>query len=153
MHTFIYALFKLTTYQYIMFKYPAARRLKFNGPFVNIHGDGEFDCGANSYLSYGTRAFIDKDTYFKIGNNVSVGHNVRVYTSKASTKHLIETGKKKIFKANVAIGNNVLVGANVYIGPGVTICDDVVVGANSVVVKPICESGVYAGIPASKISG
>ena len=45
------------------------------------------------------------------------------------------------------IGNNVSIGTNSTIMP-VTICDGVVVGAGSVVTKPIAEPGVYVGNPA-----
>ena len=45
------------------------------------------------------------------------------------------------------IGNNVSIGTNSTIMP-VTICDGVVVGAGSVVTKPITEPGVYVGNPA-----
>ena len=49
------------------------------------------------------------------------------------------------------IGNNVSIGSNATILP-VDICDDVVIGAGSVVTKNITEPGVYAGCPAKKIS-
>ena len=49
------------------------------------------------------------------------------------------------------IGNNVSIGSNATILP-VDICDDVVIGAGSVVKKSISEPGVYAGCPANKIS-
>lgn len=45
------------------------------------------------------------------------------------------------------IGNNVSIGTNATILP-VSICDDVVVGAGSVVTKDITEPGIYAGNPA-----
>jgi serine acetyltransferase len=50
------------------------------------------------------------------------------------------------------LGDNVVIGANsVVVGP-VDICDDVVVGAMSLVNRSIGEPGVYVGIPARKIS-
>ena len=49
------------------------------------------------------------------------------------------------------IGNNVLIGSNSTILP-VTIVDDVVIGAGSVVTKDIIEPGVYFGNPAIKKS-
>ena len=49
-------------------------------------------------------------------------------------------------------GDNVVLGANaVVVGP-VTICDNVVVGAMSLVNRDITEPGVYVGIPAQKVS-
>ena len=45
------------------------------------------------------------------------------------------------------IGNNVSIGSNSTILP-VNICDQVVVGAGSVVTKDITKSGIYVGNPA-----
>ena len=52
--------------------------------------------------------------------------------------------------SKTAVGNNVSIGSNSTILP-VTICDNVVIGAGSVVTKDIIESGVYAGNPAKLI--
>lgn len=50
-----------------------------------------------------------------------------------------------------SFGDNVAIGANtVVIGP-VEICDNVVVGAMSLVNKSITEPGVYVGIPVRKV--
>jgi len=50
------------------------------------------------------------------------------------------------------LGDNVVIGANsVLIGP-VSICDNVLIGAMSLVNKDITEEGVYVGCPAIKIS-
>lgn len=49
-------------------------------------------------------------------------------------------------------GDNVVIGANsVVVGP-LDICDDVVVGAMSLVNRSITEPGVYVGVPARKIA-
>ncbi|MEL6529899.1 MAG: DapH/DapD/GlmU-related protein [Pseudomonadota bacterium] len=50
------------------------------------------------------------------------------------------------------LGDNVVIGANtVVVGP-VDICDNVVVGAMSLVNRSITEPGTYVGIPAKRIS-
>jgi acetyltransferase-like isoleucine patch superfamily enzyme len=49
------------------------------------------------------------------------------------------------------IGNRVSIGTNATIMP-VNICDDVVIGAGSVVTKDITEPGTYAGNPARLMS-
>jgi serine acetyltransferase len=50
------------------------------------------------------------------------------------------------------LGDNVVIGAGtVLIGP-LDICDNVMVGAMSLVNKPIKEPGIYVGVPAKKIS-
>ena len=50
------------------------------------------------------------------------------------------------------LGDNVVIGANsVVMGP-VDICDNVLIGAMSLVNKSISEPGVYVGVPARKVS-
>jgi acetyltransferase-like isoleucine patch superfamily enzyme len=48
------------------------------------------------------------------------------------------------------LGNKVYVGSNSTMMP-VSICDDVVIGAGSVVTKDITESGTYVGNPAVRL--
>ena len=52
---------------------------------------------------------------------------------------------------NCTIGNRVYFGTNSCVIEGITICDDVVIGAGAVVVKDIIEPGTYVGVPARKI--
>ena len=58
-------------------------------------------------------------------------------------------GDKSKWK-QTAIGKNVSIGSNATILP-VTICNDVVIGAGSVVTKHITKPGTYAGNPAKRI--
>jgi acetyltransferase-like isoleucine patch superfamily enzyme len=58
-------------------------------------------------------------------------------------------GDKSKWKKTL-IGDNVCIGSNSTILP-VRICDDVVIGAGSVVTKNILESGKYAGNPVRKL--
>lgn len=50
------------------------------------------------------------------------------------------------------LGDNVVIGANsVVVGP-LEICDDVIVGTMSLVNRSIAEPGIYVGVPVKKIS-
>ena len=49
-------------------------------------------------------------------------------------------------------GDNVVIGSNSTILGPINICDNVLIGAMSLVNKSISEPGVYAGVPAKKIS-
>lgn len=51
----------------------------------------------------------------------------------------------------VKIGRNVWIGSNSTILPGVTVGDNAVIGAGSVVTKDIPENTVFAGNPAKFI--
>ena len=73
----------------------------------------------------------------RIGNKVNIQDGVVIHaTYETAATH---------------IGNNVSIGSNSTILP-VSICDNVIIGAGSVVTKDIVESGKYAGNPAKKIS-
>jgi sugar O-acyltransferase (sialic acid O-acetyltransferase NeuD family) len=51
---------------------------------------------------------------------------------------------------NVKVGRRALIGAGANILPGVTVGDDCVVGAGSVVLNDLDQGGVYVGVPARK---
>jgi sugar O-acyltransferase (sialic acid O-acetyltransferase NeuD family) len=52
---------------------------------------------------------------------------------------------------NCNIGNHVYFGTNSSVREKITICDNVIIGLNSGVVKDINEEGVYVGLPVKKI--
>ena len=51
----------------------------------------------------------------------------------------------------VRVGSRVLLGTGACVLPGLSICDDVVVGAGAVVHEHLTQAGVYAGVPARRI--
>ena len=82
-----------------------------------------------------------------IGDDVTFAPGVYVLAHDASTKPA--TGYTRI--APVRIGSRVFVGARATILPGVTIGDDVIVGAASVVVHDIPPRTVAVGNPARPV--
>ncbi len=52
----------------------------------------------------------------------------------------------------MTIGKRVWIGANVTILPGITIGDNAVIGAGSVVTNDIATNSVAVGVPAKRIS-
>lgn len=65
-----------------------------------------------------------------------------------SPEYLERHAQRNVF----SMGDNVVIGAGTTVLGPVTICDDVIIGAMSLVNKDISEPGVYVGIPAKKIS-
>ena len=111
----------------------------FIGPFVEIQKDVYI--GSNTRVQ--SHSFICSAV--KIGNNCFIGHGVKFVNDKFSN------GKVNFdppFEETI-IGNNVLIGSNSTILP-VTIVDDVIIGAGSVVTKDINEPGMYFGNPAQR---
>ncbi len=80
-----------------------------------------------------------------IGNNCFIGHGV-MFINDAFKNGGPAMGDKSLWKGTT-VGNHVSIGSNATILP-VTICDNVVIGAGSVVTKNIDKHGVYAGNPA-----
>jgi acetyltransferase-like isoleucine patch superfamily enzyme len=113
----------------------------FVGPFVEIQKNVKI--GKNTRIQ--SHTFICE--LVAIGENCFIGHGVMFIND------LFKEGKPEV-DANkwkkTKIGDNVSIGSNATILP-VNICDNVVIGAGSVVTKDITSSGIYAGNPAKKI--
>jgi acetyltransferase-like isoleucine patch superfamily enzyme len=109
------------------------------GPFVEIQKD----------VSIGERTKIQSHSFIcelvDIGKDCFVGHGV-MFINDAFAKGGPAKGDKLLWK-QTKIGNNVSIGSNATILP-VEVCDNVVIGAASVVTKNIDVPGVYIGNPA-----
>ena len=116
----------------------------FIGPFVEIQKDVMI--GKNNKIQ--SHAFICE--LVKIGNNCFISHGAKFVNDKFSDGKPAG-GDKTNWKSTV-IGNHVSIGTNATILP-VKICDNVVIGAGSVVTKDINQPGIYAGNPAKLIKG
>ena len=79
-----------------------------------------------------------------IGANVGIGENVDVWTH-GSYPAVLDGYPAQFGK--VVIGNNVWLPAKSTVMPGVTIGDDVVIGANTVINKDLPSGSLCAGIP------
>jgi acetyltransferase-like isoleucine patch superfamily enzyme len=114
----------------------------FVGPFVEIQKN----------VSIGTRTRVQSHTFIcemvSIGADCFIGHGV-MFINDLFENNGPARGNQSLWKAT-KIGNNVSIGSNSTLLP-VEICQDVVIGAGSVVTKNIVSSGVYAGNPARKI--
>ena len=80
-----------------------------------------------------------------IGNECFIGHGV-MFVNDLFSNGGPANGNKVLWK-ETHIGNNVSIGSNATILP-INICDNVVIGAGSVVTKNISKPGIYAGNPA-----
>ena len=133
-----------------------------NGASLVI-GDNSF-IGESCYIkcfggkvSIGQDVSINSKSFINGCGGVSIGDNTRIGTQSiliASNHKFGEPDllvKDAITKQGVSLGQNIWLGARVTVLDGVTIADDSVIGACSLVSKPLPESGVYVGIPAKKI--
>lgn len=113
-------------------------------PFHSNWGGKHVHFGRNVYANFNLTMVDDTDIY--VGDYVMFGPNVTV----ATAGHPIEPSlrqKAMQYNMQVHIGNNVWIGANAVILPGVTIGDNTVIGAGSVVTKDIPANVVAVGNP------
>jgi acetyltransferase-like isoleucine patch superfamily enzyme len=111
----------------------------FIGPFVEIQKG--VIIGNNTRIQ--SHSFICE--LVTIGNNCFISHGA-MFINDTFAAGGPAGGDASKWKKTV-IGNHVSIGTNATILP-VSICDNVVIGAGSVVTKNITKSGIYAGNPA-----
>ena len=111
----------------------------FVGPFVEIQKD----------VTIGKRCRIQSHAFIcelvSIGDDCFISHGA-MFINDLFSNGAQSFGQPELWKKTV-IGNNVSIGTNSTILP-VTICDNVVIGAGSVVTKDLTKPGIYAGNPA-----
>jgi acetyltransferase-like isoleucine patch superfamily enzyme len=107
------------------------------------------DFGKN--ISLGKRIFINSGCKFQdqggvtIGDDCLIGHN----TVLATLNHDLSPSRRAdMHPAPIVIGRNVWIGSNVTVLPGVTIGNNAVLAAASVVTKDVPENSVVVGSPA-----
>lgn len=126
--------------------------VSFNGP-IRFHYGVHTKIGKNTFFNFNFTC--QDDAHVTIGENCDFGPNVTIVTPlhpmlSDERKALMcpdGTVKRLCWAKPVVIGNGCWICANVTILPGVTIGDNCVIGAGSVVTKPIPANSVAAGNP------
>lgn len=101
--------------------------------------------GDHVYANFNLTLVDDGEIF--IGDHTMIGPNVTLVT----TGHPIRPDLRERvaqFSEPIHIGRNVWIGANVTVLPGVTIGDDAVIGACSLVTKDVPANSVAVGTPA-----
>lgn len=113
-------------------------------PFHANWGGKNVHFGNGVYANFNLTMVDDCDIF--VGNNVLFGPNV---TLSAGTHpiHPELRSKQAQYNIPIHIGNNVWIGANSVILPGVTIGDNSVIGAGSIVTKDIPSNVIAVGNP------
>ncbi|RTZ42374.1 N-acetyltransferase [Candidimonas sp. SYP-B2681] len=114
----------------------------FVGPFVEIQKG----------VKVGNRTRIQSHAFVcemvEIGEDCFISHGAKFVNDLFSNGGPAR-GNKALWMPTI-LGNRVSVGTNATV-LAVSICNDVVIGAGSVVTRNITEPGIYAGNPARKI--
>lgn len=118
-------------------------------PPLHANWAGHFcDIGHDVYINYNL-TMVD-DTRISIGEKTMIGPNVTL----ATAGHPLEAKRREQgYQCNkpITIGRNCWLGANVTILPGVTIGENTVIAANSLVTKNIPSNVLAMGSPATVI--
>lgn len=118
----------------------------------DVHILQPFKCEFGNNISFGEGCFVNFDCIFldtapiNIGDRVLFGPRVTLIT----VGHPVDAQWRNcgdMYAFPITIKNNVWIGANVTILPGVTIGENTVIGAGSVVTKDIPNNVVACGSP------
>lgn len=111
-------------------------RANWGGKFVHL--------GKHFYANFNLTLVDDCEIY--IGDHVYIAPNVVLTTAgHPMAREIRDLGYQ--FNASIHIGNSVWIGANAVVLPGITIGDNCVIGAGSVVTKDIPANSVAVGNP------
>jgi acetyltransferase-like isoleucine patch superfamily enzyme len=135
--------------------------LKF-GPGSFVERDCTIWCAAEAdsepSLTAGANVFVGRNTYLGVWKHISIGDNALIgaYCYIISGNHRFSRPDLPVRMQGyegepITIGRNVWLGAHVIVLPGVTIGDNAVVGAGSVVTNSMPEAEIWAGVPARRI--
>lgn len=119
----------------------------FNHPFRCDYGCN-IKVGENFMANFNLTILDEATVTF--GDNCLVGPNVSIYTAC----HPLDAQQRATmveWAEPVTIGNNVWIGGSATIVPGVTIGDNCIIGAGSVVTRDVESNTVVAGNPAKVI--
>ena len=97
-------------------------------------------------ISWGTEPWI-----ISLGSDVFITDGVRFLTHDGGTLLFRDQIPDLEITKPITVGNHVYLGTNVILLPGVTIGDNVIIGAGAVVTKDIPSNSVAVGVPAKVI--
>jgi acetyltransferase-like isoleucine patch superfamily enzyme len=122
------------------------------GKNLFLNGDVELWAGEKAVIVLGDDVFINGGAILsskiriEVGDSTLIGHQTIIFDSDW---HGLDGHEPK--EAPVRIGRHVWIGTRSIILKGVTIGDNAVIGAGSVVTKDVTENTIVAGNPARQI--
>jgi maltose O-acetyltransferase len=146
--------FRLFWKFYRWFKNQAIRNLKTE---KNIHESvelffpiifvGNINIGFGSYIMSNAELITGSKSSIHIGCNCAIARNVTIRTLTHNQNSPFKR-LSNLEEEDIVIGDYCWIGTNVYIKEGVTIGNNVIIGANSIVTKSFPDNVVIGGVPA-----
>lgn len=118
-----------------------------NDAFLDGRSIRKWKDGQAKWKTYLRDFFYPHNQALKIGNNVSIAAEVRIFTMQ----HNIDDPLFKEEEGKVQIDDYVVIGTRVIILPGVHIGRGAVIASGAVVTKDVAPYDVVGGVPASHI--
>ena len=126
-------------------------------------GDGatvmpRFSCDYGFNIRAGRNLFVNYDCVFldvapiEIGDDVQIAPAVQLYTATHPLDPAVRRSGLEGGRPN-RIGHNVWIGGGAIVLPGLTVGDDAVIGAGSVVTRDVAAGAVVVGNPARARGG
>lgn len=106
------------------------------------------------YITIGKNVFINHACSFLDMGGITIGDNVLIgpKVNLVSENHPIDpTQRNSLIGKPIVIKNNAWIGASATILPGITIGENSIVAAGSIVTKDVPDNIIVAGNPAKKI--
>ena len=115
------------------------------------------------YCDYGYNIHLEEGVYLnfgciildvvsvRIGAGTKIGPGVKIFTADHPREAALRASRLE-FGRPVTVGRNVWIGGGALVLPGVTIGDDAIVGAGSVVNRDVPAGATVAGAPARVLS-
>ena len=104
-------------------------------------------CRFTGKITWATEPYL-----IEIGDDVTITQNVTFHTHDGGVGLFRSEYPGINVFGRIKIGNQVFIGSHVIIMPGVTVGNNVIIGAGSVVTKNLPDDSVCAGVPCRPIS-
>lgn len=128
------------------------RSVSFGPNVVILAPPSSVSIGFGTYINDAILSASD-ECPLRIGKRCAIGYRVSIKAVTHDPKDPAPDATDAIAHkcAPITIGDRCWIGDNVFLREGITLGDDVVVGANSVVTKSFPSGSVVAGVPAKLI--
>lgn len=140
----------------IFVNYIRINKLRYLGATIGkqVRTYGRFTVMNARYLQIGNRVTLNEGVHINcrdrvfIGSDVRISTNVQIHTGKLN----IEQSRREHVQEPIRIENNVWIASSCVISAGVTVGENSVIAAGSVVINNIPPNSMVAGVPAKVIA-